>query len=120
MHRSMKAALLSGLVFPGVGQLYLGRHLRGCVFLVPTLAAALYFASTILEPVMAIALQVQSGAMALDPVAIEARLHQDGQVISPLTNVAALVMFVGWVASVVDAWLAGRKAAETAPKPASR
>lgn len=108
MHQSMKAALLSGLVFPGVGQLYLGRRLRACLFLVPALVAVVYFASSVLEPVMAIALQVQNGEMALDPVAIEARLHRDGQVVSPLVNLAAAVMFVCWVGSMVDAYLAGR------------
>lgn len=109
MQRSTKAVLLSAIVFPGAGQLYLGRYLRACLFLVPALCAVLYFASAVLEPLMAIALQVQNGSMPLDPLAIEARLHQDGQVVSPLVNLAALVMMVAWVGGAVDAWFAGRE-----------
>lgn len=109
MQRSTKAMLLSALVFPGAGQMFLGRYLRACVFLVPALCAVVYFAGEVLEPVMAIALQVQNGTMALDPVAIEARLHQDGLVVSPLVNVAALMMVVVWIGAAVDAWFAGKE-----------
>lgn len=108
MQRSTKAMLLSALVFPGAGQLFLGRYLRACLFLVPALCALLYFASGVLEPLMAIALQVQNGSMPLDPLAIEARLHQDGQVVSPLVNLAALVMVLAWIGGTLDAWFAGR------------
>lgn len=112
MQRSTKALLLSALVFPGAGQLFLGRILRACLFLIPALWAVFYFASSVLEPVMAIALQVQNGTMALDPVAIEARLHQDGLGVSPLVNLAALVMVVAWIGGAVDAWFAGRETAD--------
>ena len=35
MKKSMKAALLSGLVFPGTGQLYLGQRRRGWALILP-------------------------------------------------------------------------------------
>ncbi len=112
MHRSTKAALLSGLVFPGVGQLFLRRYLRACLFLLPAAAAALYFSSEVLGPVMAIAREVQNGSMALDPLAIQARLDQSGQSASPMVNIAALVMLVSWVGGTIDAWFSGRKMAQ--------
>ena len=115
MNRSAKAALLSGLVFPGVGQLFLGRVLRGLLFLIPALAAAWYFSSVVLGPVMELAHEVMNGTLLLDPLDIEDRLHAKGQVVSPLANVAALVMLVTWIGSTIDAWLAGR---EPAPKAA--
>ena len=110
MHRSTKAALLSGLVFPGVGQLYLGRYLRACLFLLPALAAALYFSTAVLKPVLAIAREVQSGAIPFDPLAIQMRLEDSGHAASPLLNLAALVMLGCWIGATVDAWLAGRRA----------
>lgn len=113
MQRSTKAALLSGLVFPGAGQLFLGRYLRACLFLVPALVAALYFSGEVLEPVLAIARDIERGAMVLDPVAIEARLHSNGQAPSPMMNVAALVMLAAWIGATVDAWLTGKR--KTAP-----
>ena len=108
MDRSLKAALLSALVFPGVGHLYLRRPLRACVFLLPALLAALYFASAVIEPIMAVALQVQSGVLPFDPIVIEARLQRDAGRASPLVNLAAIVMLACWAGAAADAWLAGR------------
>lgn len=108
MHRSVRAALLSGLVFPGVGQLYLGRYLRACLFLLPALAAALYFSTEVMQPVLAIAREVQSGALPFDPLAIQMRLEDQGHAASPLVNVAALVMLAAWIGATIDAWFAGK------------
>lgn len=107
MDRSVKAALLSALVFPGVGQLFLKRPLRALVFLAPALAAAIYFSSAVLEPVYAIAREIGSGAMAFDPFLIQQRVEAS-RIDTGMMNVAALVMVVAWVAGTVDAWLLGR------------
>ncbi|QYF92874.1 hypothetical protein KY495_19500 [Massilia sp. PAMC28688] len=108
MQRSTKAALLSGLVFPGVGQLFLGRHARACVFLLPALAAAVYFSAGVLDPIFTIAREIRLGSMPFDPVAIELRLRENGQAVSPLMNVAALVMLAAWIGATVDAWMVGK------------
>lgn len=107
MNRSLKAALLSGLVFPGVGQLFLGHRRRALLFLVTAGFAALYFASAVMEPVMTIAAEIQSGAMPFDPFLIQARLDQT-RVDTGAMTVAALVMLVAWAASTLDAWFLGR------------
>ena len=111
MDRSVKAALLSGLVFPGVGQLFLQRPLRAMIFLAPALAAALYFGSAVLEPVFAIANDIASGAMAFDPFLIQQRVEQS-RIDSGAMNLAALVMILAWGASIIDAWIGGRASAE--------
>ena len=115
MDRSLKAALLSALVFPGVGQLYLRRPLRALMFLAPALAAALYFSSAVLGPVFAIAHEIGAGTMALDPFLIQQRIEQS-RIDTGMLNLAALVMLVVWIASTVDAYLLGRAVPPVAPE----
>ena len=49
MDKATKAALFSALLFPGWGQFYLKRYLRGLVFLVPVLAGTVFLAWTIIQ-----------------------------------------------------------------------
>lgn len=109
MHRSVTAALLSGLVFPGTGQIYLGRRRRGWLFALLALAALLYLATQLMEPVVAISDEILNGTLALDPAAIAQRLEQRGQSANPLHTLALLVMLLSWIGSTVDAYLLGRK-----------
>lgn len=106
MNRPVIAALLSALVFPGAGHLYLKRNGRALLFLLPTALAAAVFISHAFEQASAIADQILSGAMPTDPAAIAARLEQDGG--SPLSTAAAAVMIVCWLCATVDAYLLAR------------
>lgn len=108
MDRSVVALLLSGLVFPGAGQVYLRRRARACLFIVPALVAAGYFFKQVMDTASPLVDEVLRGALPADPVLIAERLHQQGEVASPMMNIAATVMVVCWLASVVDAWLLGR------------
>lgn len=117
MDRSVVALLLSGLVFPGAGQYYLRRRLRACLFIVPTLVAAAYFFKQVMDTAAPMVDEILRGALAADPLLIAERLHQQGDVASPMMNVAATTMLVCWLLSVADAWLLGRAIAR-GPKAA--
>jgi hypothetical protein len=104
MNRSVKAALISALVFPGAGHLYLKRAGRACLFLLPTLAAVVVFLDEAMEQASAIAGQILAGAMPLDPAALAARLEQEGGG-STLATAAAVVMVVCWIGAIVDSYL---------------
>ena len=106
MNRSVKAALISALVFPGAGHLYLKRGARACLFLLPTLVAVAVFLNEAMEQAGAIAAQIMAGTMSADPVAMAARLEQQGG--STLATLAATVMVVCWIGAAVDAWMLGR------------
>ncbi len=108
MNRAPAAALLSALVFPGVGHFYLRRPRRAWLFLVPALIAAVIWFGDVATQVSTILDQVTSGAIAPDPVAIAAKLEKEGGS-SPLVHVAAIVFAVCWVGSIVDALLVGRR-----------
>ena len=112
MNRSVKAALISALVLPGAGHLYLKRGARACLFLLPTLAAVVVFLDEAIEQATAIAGQILAGTIPTDPAALAARLEQQGGG-STLSTVAAAVMVLCWIGATVDAYLLAR--ADAAP-----
>ena len=106
MNRAVNAALISALVFPGAGHLYLRRGARACLFLLPTLAAVAVFLNDAMAQASAIAAQIMAGTISADPLAIAARLEQNGG--STLASVALTVMVVCWIGATVDAYMLGR------------
>ncbi|MEO7494400.1 MAG: hypothetical protein ABIT83_06625 [Massilia sp.] len=108
MRPAVTAALLSGLVFPGAGQVYLRRPWRACLFALPTLWAAVYFVGQVWTRVSAMRDQVLSGSVPLDPAVIGARLEHDGSN-TALLSVATWVMLLCWLVSIADAWWLGRQ-----------
>lgn len=115
MNRSVKAALLSGLVFPGVGQLFLGHRMRGLLFLIPAAIAGLYFGGAVMKPVFAIAAEIRSGALPFDPFLIQARIDQT-RIDTGAMTLATLVILACWAASTLDAWWLGRSAPSVADR----
>jgi hypothetical protein len=97
------AALLSALVFPGIGQWYLRRRRLALLFAVPALAAGLVYLNFALEEANAVAGQVLSGAVPLDPAAIAARV--ENQPMSWAVTLSGWVFVACWVGSVLEALL---------------
>jgi hypothetical protein len=74
MNRSKgAAALLSALVFPGVGQWYLHRRRLALLFAVPALVAGYVYLNFALDEANALAGQVLAGSVPLDPAALAAQ-----------------------------------------------
>ena len=108
MKRKSVGALLSALVFPGVGQFYLGRRGRGLLFLVPTAVAVVVYVTFIMGEASGMADQLLSGKMALDPAMIEAQLAARP---TPLpVTVAGIVLVACWLGSIAEALLARPRA----------
>ena len=103
MKRSTSAALLSGLVLPGLGQLtVLKRRKRGLAFMLPALLAFFWIVRAMLVGASAVMDQVASGAPA-DPYALAAQLSaSEGAGMS----LASWVLLLCWAGSIVDALLA--------------
>ena len=111
MSRSTTALLLSALVFPGAGHLYLKRKTRALLFIVPALVAGAYFVVDATRRATDLADQIMSGSMGTDPVAIAARLEQAGP--TPfLVSLAIYIMLACWIVAAVDAWRLGRQRPE--------
>ena len=120
MDRHLKATLFSALVFPGAGQFYLRRYLRGVALLLPTLAAAWYFAGSLWTRSQAIAEQILSGALSPNLFVIAERLQQSGSD-SAVLDLCAATMLVCWILGMADAWFVGRPPPSlTTPNPPSK
>jgi hypothetical protein len=107
MTPSMNAALLSALVFPGAGQIYLKRIARGLAFIVPTAFAAPIYVMNLYEHVQALTDRIASGSLPLDPIAIQLAIAQQTDA-NILPTLAGWVLVICWIGSTIDAWLLGR------------
>lgn len=104
----MKAALLSGLVFPGVGHFVLGKHVRGIILCIGSLFALEIIIENYVRKMWRIVEAAQRGAP-LDLHAITELImsNPDGAGAQSL-NIAVIVLSVCWMAAVVDSYRLGR------------
>lgn len=110
MKTSTKAALLSALVFPGTGHLYLKHFLPGVVLLGSSLAALAYIVANAVDSAMQIAEQIQRGDGPVDIAGVTELLSQhsaaaDGHRL----DVATIVLLVAWLFGIFDAYRVGRR-----------
>lgn len=110
MKKSTKAALYSGLLFPGVGLYFLKYYLRGSVFFIPALLAMVY----ILKGVAAVSAEFSEQA-SRNPTAMlySQTLVNDImtslQTHMPLYNQAVSLFMFSWAISTVSSYFAGKK-----------
>jgi TM2 domain-containing membrane protein YozV len=112
MSRSVNAVLLSALVLPGAGHLYLKHYARGIALIAFSLAClwvivdrAMQLASTILE-------QFESAGGALDPGQVSDLVARASN--SSGSSVATLVLAGCWLFGMVDAYRLGRNESDAA------
>ena len=111
MKASSKAALLSALVFPGLGQMYLKRYIRGLIpmVLVLTGLSVLIVQATVgaLQVLDKMQIQLQGGTVDMNAVsnlAAGSSTHGD-----PYSSLISLGIAVCWILSVIDAYLLGKE-----------
>ncbi len=109
MKKSSKAALLSALIFPGVGHLYLKKYFSGIILLGLSLAGILYIISVTVDRAFQIVDKIQSGAISPDVDAItQALAQQSGGAGANFLNAATMIVVVCWVVGIVDSYRLGR------------
>lgn len=109
MSKSMKAALLSALVFPGAGHLFLKKLKRGFILMAITAMSIYLVLSSTLEKSLLIAEKIQRGEIKLDPVAIaELAIQQPVGNDAQLVNMAAILFVFCWFAGIIDSYRAAR------------
>ena len=110
MKKATKAALLSGLVFPGVGHLYLSQRLRGWVLLLGAVAAVAVLVNVAVERAQSIVDRILSGEIPLDEGRIAQAVTDSSQGPDSLLGQAALIGFLAcWVVGIVDSYRMGRR-----------
>jgi hypothetical protein len=104
MKPPLRAALINAFLFPGLGHIHLKRYARACIFLLPTLAAAIIFFTGAIDQANEVAAQIMSGNMPLDPALIAARVEASSGD-TPLMTASMYVLIGFWAASIIDALL---------------
>lgn len=104
---TIKAALMSALLFPGLGHLALKRGRRGLCFLVPCALAVLYVLRHLLQLVSTLSDQVAAGTLPLDVQLISDRVDAAVNAL-PGMNVALIICVLCWAGSIADAFWLGR------------
>jgi len=110
MNQSVKAALLSGLIFPGVGQLSLGYKKRGWLFIGASLVFLYFIISEIIQEAYSVIAEMQKNGAVID---VEKISNATSGMVSfsnnAFLNVLLLLLIAGWVISIIDAYRLGKK-----------
>jgi len=110
MNNSLKGALLSGLIFPGLGQVALKHYKRGAVIMLTVIVSlavvvikAVQYALAILEKI-----ELEGGIIGMNTIlnaATQASTTSDTLIFS----FALLLIIFCWIIWVVDAFRIGKK-----------
>ncbi|HSD69523.1 MAG TPA: hypothetical protein VLB07_08220 [Woeseiaceae bacterium] len=109
MRKSTKAALLSGLVFPGIGHLALKEFFRASILILVATTALYLLTSAAIDQAMSVVDRINSGDVALDAQSIsEAVTASSAGTDNRAANASLLVFALCWIAGIVDSWRLGR------------
>ncbi len=107
---ALKGALLSGVVFPGVGQFALKHYGRGIAFMLTTLAGVVVLVGMAVQRAFIIFEKIELEGEAIDVgtilrVATQASTSSG----SVLFTVVLLFLILFWIVGVVDAYRIGKR-----------
>lgn len=108
MKKSTKAVLLSGLVFPGLGHLYLKRWITGIVLSGITAFALYYIFSIAVDIAIHVSQMIESGSIQPDVANLTNEILQQLGTVEHQTDLASLTLLVCWVTGMVGSYWQGR------------
>jgi hypothetical protein len=108
MKKSSKAALLSGLIFPGIGHIFLKEYLRGSVLVVLSLVALSVVVTIVYEHALLIVDQIINGDISVEAEAIAQAVSNSTTAADSFIENAAVIVLVGcWLAGIIDSYRLG-------------
>ena len=108
MKKSSKAALLSGLIFPGTGHFVLKQYLRGSVLMLVALVAFSVIVARIYQRVLIIFERINSGDIPVDTAAIAEMVSNSTSAADSSTgNITLAVLGVCWLVGIIDSFRLG-------------
>ena len=110
MKNSMKGALLSGLVFPGLGQIALKRYWRGFALILAVMAGLYIMIVTAVQQAYAILDSIEAeGGMSDSDTISQAAAQAAAASDSPMITAVSLLILVCWIVGIIDAWRIGKQ-----------
>jgi hypothetical protein len=108
MTKASKAALLSGLVFPGAGHMLLKQYLRGSVLMLSALIASSAIIRSIFQRALTIVDRINSSDTPVDTGAIAEMVASSASGANGLTeNTAFIVLLACWLVGIIDSYRLG-------------
>jgi hypothetical protein len=109
MKKSTKALLLSALVFPGAGHLFLKYYLRGAALMVLSLAGLAIIVVDAVQQALGIFDKLQNGTMPLDANAISGLLTNSASSFPGwVLNIASYGIVLCWIIGIFDSYRMGK------------
>jgi hypothetical protein len=110
MSNSLKGALLSGLILPGLGQVFLKHYIRGAALILAALVCLSSMVVKTMENALAIheKLGLKGGAISMSDIS-KAAAQASSTSDSLNFNFLALLLMLCWIIGVVDAYRIGKK-----------
>ena len=109
MNSAVKAALLSGFVFPGLGQMYLKRFKRGLTIMILVLLALGMIIRTVVVSALERIKAIESGGGIADMETISNLARIDSAHGGADLKLILLFVLCCWLFSVADAYKIGKK-----------
>ena len=108
MTRSIKAALLSGLIFPGVGHMILKQYLRGSILMLSALIALSVIVTKAINQALTIVDKINTGEIPVEAGAITELVSKSSSgAEGSILNIAALVVGACWLIGIIDSYRLG-------------
>ena len=106
--KSTKAALLSGLIFPGIGHIVLKQYRRGSILMLVALVAISAVVKIAFQQAQAIVDRVMSGETSLETGAISELLADSSNDADGLVSTISMVVFIAcWLFGIIDSYRVG-------------
>jgi len=110
MNNSLKGAFLSGLIFPGLGQVVLKHYKRGAVIMLTVLVSLSVVVVKAVQHALAILEKIESEGGAISMSTISNAATQASTTSGSLTfKLVLLLVILCWTIGVVDAYRIGKK-----------
>ena len=110
MNNSLKGALLSGLLFPGLGQVFLKHYKRGIALMLTVLVSLLVIVVEAVQKAFTILEKIESEGGTIDMNSISNAATQASTTSGSLIfSFALLLIIFCWIIGVVDAYRIGKK-----------
>ena len=110
MNNSVKGALLSAVVFPGVGQIVNGLKKRGWAFVIAVIVLLGLIISKLMQQALMVLEEMQKKGT---PVDVNEISKLSSELVSYTDNLflntALLLLIAIWIVAVIDAYISGKK-----------
>ena len=109
MKRSIKAALFSGLIFPGLGHMILKQYLRGSILILSTTIALAVIVTIAAKRALAVVDSINSGEIPVDAGAMmELASRSVDSADNSIANISMIVTVVCWLFGIIDSYRLGK------------